>query len=266
MDSKNIELGFREVRLLFTLEEQGKETFDTGTAKKILQVSDSNARKIIYNLIKKGRLLRIKKGVYLLVPAKAGVEGSWSEHEYVIASKLASPYYIGYWSALNFYGYTEQTPMTVMIATTQRVRKERNILGVTYAFVTVQKKSFFGVAKTNSINFSDREKTIVDCLNHPEYCGGSGEIAKALTNSAGEISITKVVDYGERMGKGVIFKRLGYLLEKLEIEIPEPMFKKIKSKITKGYSYLNPLGVRKGKHNSKWRLIINVSEKDLTKR
>ena len=40
-------------------------------------------------------------------------------HNFLIAVHLVEPYYIGYWSAHNHHGLTEQIPRTTFIATTK---------------------------------------------------------------------------------------------------------------------------------------------------
>ncbi|MBU4491688.1 MAG: transcriptional regulator, partial [Euryarchaeota archaeon] len=134
-------------------------------------------------------------------------------------------------------------------------------------FITLTKNKFFGFSAVNiageAVNISDREKTIIDALDHPEYCGGISEAAKALWSARQKIDFRKLVDYAEKMKNRGIFKRLGYLLQKLEIKIPDGLNKKVKENISKGYASLDTVAMKKGRHNSEWRLLVNVSDKDL---
>jgi len=252
--------------LISRLAGEGKNILKLKDIRIGLECSYSYAKKIASRLAKKKWLIPLGRGRYLISPLSAGVEGKWTEHGYIIAAHLVEPYYIAYWNALNFYGYTEQTPMSTTVATTKRV-KNRTILNSKYFFVALKKSKFFGIIGNKIggalVKFSDKEKTIIDCLDHPEYCGGISEVAKGLRNAAKEISFEKLVGYAEKMNNGAIFKRLGYLLEELRVEIPEALMKRIKSRVSKGYSYLDPVMPKKGRHNSKWNLIININEKRL---
>jgi predicted transcriptional regulator of viral defense system len=250
-----------ESRLLSSLAEKRKDIFSLNDVILELNCPYENAKVIANRLARKKWIIPLGRGKYLLVPLSAGVEGKYTEHEFVIASKLVSPYYIGYWSALNYYGFTEQTPFTVFIATTKRL-KSRKILDIGYRFVTLSKRKFFGftgIAIANStVNISDKEKTIADSLDHPEYCGGISEVAKCLWNARDEISPGKLVDVALKMGNTSILKRFGYLSEILEIRLSEDVTSRITSSLGRGFSPLDPMAGKRGKYCTKWNLLVNV--------
>jgi predicted transcriptional regulator of viral defense system len=165
----------------------------------------------------------VEKGKYLILPLEAGGEGEWTEHEFIIASCLIDPYYIGFRSALSYYGYTEQVSRIVFIASTHRKMKpELDISGVTYRFVHMTERKFFGDTKVvldgYGIRISEPEKTIVDCLDRLEYCGGVPEVAKALSYGRDEFDLAKMAHYAVENGNKAVVKRLGYLLELLNFE------------------------------------------------
>ena len=129
-------------------------------------------------------LRRLKKGKYIIIPLGAE-KGKYTLNEFVIGSLLVNPYCVAYWSALNSYGLTEQFPNTVFIQTTSRKKKQAiEVFGVRYRIVRVKEEKFFGIKKewieNTQINITDKEKTIIDCLDKPQYCGGVIEVAKAL--------------------------------------------------------------------------------------
>lgn len=259
-------LSKKEAYLLSSLSEKKKQIFAVRDVMKELGCSHNYAKVIISRLAKKKWLTQIEKGKYLIVPLEAGKESIYTEHEFIIASELAKPYYIAYWSALNYHHMTEQVPFTVFIATTRR-KKNKKIHGVSYEFVAISEKKFFGYTSINiagkDIFISDKEKTVADCLDHPEYCGDITEAAKAIWNAREELDFERLIAYALKMKNGAIIKRLGYLLQKLEIKIPAHINKKIRLNISKGYVSLNPSGRKKGKYNSEWKLLVNISDKDL---
>ena len=207
-------LSRNESLLLSSLSEKDKTIFKLEDVIVELKCSYTYAKVLANNLTKKKWVIVLRRGVYLIVPLSAGVKSRYTEHEFVIASHLVSPYYIAYWSALNFYGFTEQTPFTVFVATPRRI-KNREVLNIKFNFVTLSKRKFFGfeptVVSIYKINISDREKTLADALDHPEHCGGIPEVAKSLWNAKEVVSIEKIAGYAERMGNTAIVKRLGYL-------------------------------------------------------
>jgi predicted transcriptional regulator of viral defense system len=266
--TENVRAGLtrNESLLLSSLSEKGKTIFRIEDVVNELMCSYKYAKVLANNLTKKKWVINLRRGVYLIVPLSAGVSAHYTEHEFVIASHLVSPYYIAYWSALNFHGFTEQTPFTVFVATTKRT-KNREVLNTKYNFVTLSKRKFFGfeptAVSTYKINISDREKTLADALDHPEYCGGIPEAAKSLWNAKEKVSMEKIVSYAERMRNTAIVKRLGYLLESLNINVDSEILSKMRGMISPGMSALDPTCPRKGTYNTRWNLLLNISKETL---
>lgn len=258
-------LGPKSALLVQNLSKSGLTVFTIRDALNLVNYDAGSLNKILHNLAKKGWLRRIEKGKYMLIPMEVDSTEAYTESHYVIASKLVNPYYIGYWSALHFHGLTEQLLNTIFIVSTKR-KDGFMYSGVHFKFVKVKPDIFFGFVelKINNVkvNFSDKEKTIVDCLARPEYCGGIQEIVKALWKAREELNYEKIIDYARKMENSAIIKRLGYLLERLGLS-NRADFKYLKGAIKKGYSLLDPLLPQKGGFNSEWNLIINVPEEDL---
>jgi predicted transcriptional regulator of viral defense system len=64
---------------------------------------------ILSRLEKKGWIECIEKGKYMIIPLGAE-KGKYTLNEFIIGALLVNPYCVAYWSALNFYGLTEQIP------------------------------------------------------------------------------------------------------------------------------------------------------------
>ena len=139
--------------------------------KKISGLESNILKKILFRLQKNGWIERIEKGKYMIIPLEAK-KGKYTLNEFVIGSLLINPYCIAYWSALNYYGMTEQIPTTVFIQTTSRKKRQRlEIFGVKYKIIRLKQNKFFGQRKewfeNVQVNITDREKTIIDCLDKP---------------------------------------------------------------------------------------------------
>ncbi|MDE1764956.1 MAG: type IV toxin-antitoxin system AbiEi family antitoxin domain-containing protein [Thaumarchaeota archaeon] len=258
-------LGSKELKLLFTLEEERKGIFKTGDAHRILGSTDASVKNVLYRLRKKGRIEEIERGKYLLIPAKAGYEGKWAEMPFVIASKIVDPYYIGFWSALNYWGMTEQVPSMTFVVTTKRKRNLENG-SFRFKFITLSKNKFFDMVEEEiggeKFKVSSREKTIVDCLSYPKYCGGIDEVVKGMWEAQDEIDFTKIVEHSEKIRNNVVIRRLMYILNILEID--SKMNKKVLGDI-KGFMWLDPTGPKKAlEYSKRFGLIINRTRKELT--
>jgi len=259
-------LGRKSTKLMSFLARSRQSVFSTKEAAKILETNTYKVRELLSELVKKGWLLRLEKGKFLVIPLNVDVNQPYTENQFIIASKLAPvPYYIGFWSALNYYGYTEQLSNTVFIATSRR-KREINITGVTYRFLTIAVYKIFGLIEikisTTSVQVSDKEKTIIDCLDHPEYCGGIMEVAKGIWSAKDDIDFQKLISYTRNMRNLAITKRLGYITEVLKLN-KQVEIKGLQKKLSKGYSSLDPTLPKKGRYSSKWKLLVNIPQEDI---
>lgn len=253
--------------LLSEMTRKGKRVFTIEDAAGAYGGSNGGLKKLLYTLVKRRWLQRVEKGKYLILPFEAGSEGEWTEHEFIIASCFLQPYYIGFRSALNYYGYTEQVSRTVFIASTRRKLKSAlEVSGVTYRFVYVPQHKFFGVNEItidgHQVNISEPEKTIVDCLDRLEYCGGAVEVAKALSNGSDELDFVKMAEYARKYGRRAVIKRLGYLLEILNFNADKAI-SILRQDVSTSYAPLDTLAPSRGKYVERWKVLVNISEDEL---
>jgi len=268
MTNNDRTLGKAGSYLLTEITRQGKRIFTYEDAVKAYGSSNRRLRDLLSTLVKRGWLQRIEKGKYLILPFEAGREREWTEHEFIIASYLIEPYYVGFRSALNYYGYTEQVSRTVFIASTGRkLKSSLEISGVTYRFVYMSEQKFFGAKQISiagsQVNISEPEKTIVDCLDRLRYCGGISEVAKALWYGRDELDFTRMAEYSRRNGNRSASQRLGYLIELLGLKADKAVEILLKSMSTR-YTPLDTLSKSKGKYMERWKVIVNVPENELS--
>lgn len=262
---ENIKQGLsrREALALTRLASQNRTIITINDIQDAVDAPYDDAKKIANNLVHKKWLDRLKSGTYLIVPLAAGETGEYTEHEFVIASHLADPMYISYWTALNYHGLTEQVPVTVFAATTDQV-PDREIHGVSYTFVTLTTAKFFGydsvAIDAQQVNVASVEKTLVDCADHPEHCGGIGELAKGV--AAADLDQPTLTEYLQRLGNGAAIKRIVYLADLLDVELAQR--DELVAAFTSGYSKLDPTRGDEGRYASDYRLLVNVPEDEIT--
>jgi predicted transcriptional regulator of viral defense system len=56
----------------------------------------------------------------MITPLEAGPERTWSDDILTIIPHLIQPAAVAYWSALHYWGMTEQVPNTVVVQSTRR--------------------------------------------------------------------------------------------------------------------------------------------------
>ena len=159
-----------------------------------------------------------------------------------------------------------QPQLVVFISSAKRIQ-EQTLHGTQFRFVLLKPLHFFGtmkhwVTKQESIEISNLERTIIDGLRQPEYCGGVTDTAKGLWMRRADMNVQKLLDYATRLNIGSVKRRLGYLLELFGLA-PEQQLGVFRKSLTSTYVPLDPLLPREGLHVAKWRLQINISPEEL---
>ena len=92
----------------------------------------------IYRLKKKGRIVRLNKTKYYLIPIRA-FEGHWSEHPFIIVDEIFNgrDYYIGGMAAAHYWGLIEQIPTQVEVYCTKKQGRKK-IFNFTVVFKRVR--------------------------------------------------------------------------------------------------------------------------------
>src|SRR5208337_5492320 len=155
----------------------------------------------------------------------------------------------------------------VVFASSSKRILSRKLHGTEFRFVFIKSDQYFGVVKhwatkQETIDISDLERTIIDGLRQPEYCGGVTEVAKGLWMRQRDMQVTKLVDYALRLHVGAVTRRLGYLLELYKIA-PEQELARLRQTLTSTYQPLDPILPREGPHVARWRLQVNISPEEL---
>jgi predicted transcriptional regulator of viral defense system len=256
-------LGPQERLLLTSLAGEGKRIFRVDEALPYWS-SKQQAISALARLAKKGWLERLERGLYMIVPLEAGPTGQWTDDPLVIATHLQPDGAVAYWSALHYWNLTEQVPRTVFIQSLrQRNPSQTTILGVAYKFVRIKKDRFFGIVSRSSegqrIKITDREKSLIDACDRPDLCGGILQVAQAF--QTGEpMDWDRMDSYLKKMGSGAIYKRLGYMIETLEISMPnrEDRLRNWRKSMSQGIALLDLGGLQTGSVKTKWRVRVNV--------
>ncbi|MFA4851330.1 MAG: type IV toxin-antitoxin system AbiEi family antitoxin [Bacteroidales bacterium] len=250
--------------LLAELNAQDKQFFNVNEAKQILSSSDPRAvNELLRQMVSRGLLMRIKDGLYHIIPYDKASD-TYQPDWHITASHLVEngDYYIGYYSALSIHSLTTQPALKEQIVISKRQQKKSlQVKNIEYQFVYHNQIHFFGAKNTwidsfNKVKCSDIEKTFIDCLFMPFYAGGIVEIAKALFKARTNIDFQKLHDYSIQFGNQSVIKRLGYLLELLEISTP--LIKKLFKFRTEAFTLLDPSLPKEGKMASRWRIQQNI--------
>jgi len=245
-------LGKKEALLIASLLKNGLKVFTVQDAYRVSSIDKAQLYVLLHSLKRKGWVEEIEKGKYVVV----SIDGLREASVFAIATSLVWPSYVSFLSALNYYGFTEQVPRCVFVVTTKR--KDRVVFrGIAIRFVRFLPFRFFGYMRVEDFVIAEREKALVDSLYMVKYVG-LDEISKCLFNATDEISMEKLVKYAVMMRCKSLLKRLGFLLELLEVEVPQSLLEALRKDIGRGYSLLYPSKNKKGIYDKKWQIIVNV--------
>ncbi len=260
--NNNYSLGATGGLFLRQLAGTGKAFFTHKDAARYWSGGRGGLNNFLSRLAKRRWIARLERGKYMILPFEAGPTGEFTEHEFVIASRLVSPYMIGLWSALSHHGLTEQIPDRVyVISPRMKHRYQGSMAGVSYRILTVPKELFFGATFTwvgqEKIWITDLERTLLDAVLWPQHCGGFTEVSKAFMEAKNKVDLEKLESYARKMDRGVLFKRLGVLGEWLGW--PRERLNHWRHKISKGISRLDVGGGDSGPQISEWNLQLNYN-------
>lgn len=207
--------------------------------------------RLIGRLKATGLVAEAEKGKFLLL----GLEPERVlSNPLFIASHVGSPAYVSYWSALHYYGLTDQVPLITFVATTRK-RRPLDFRGLRMRFVAIKPSKFFGYHRELlgelPVLIADEAKAIVDSLDQPRCAGGVGEVARALRRALGTVATPTLVEYANRMENRALGSRLGYLLATLG----QPAEGLHRSATTVPLDPARPLA---GPRDATWRVIANL--------
>jgi predicted transcriptional regulator of viral defense system len=163
----------QSAELLAFFNKQGKSCFNSAEALDALPHSkEDTVRKLLSDMTGRGLLMRLKYGVYYIIPYEEDA-GLFMPNWHVVAEYLVSgasnEYYIGYYSALQIHNLITQPSLKEQIVVPKQIRpSEIKIKNVPFQFVYHNDKHFFGAKKIwagsfNRVSCSDLEKTFIDC-------------------------------------------------------------------------------------------------------
>ena len=129
---------------------------DFKSIRRIVGIKNSYAKLLVSNLIKKGKINKIGKGIY-------------TKYSDVSLSVFTfNPAYLGLQTALSYFGVWEQEAIPIILTTKNVRRGIRKIMGSNVLIRKINKKYFFGfdLVKEGDFYFpySDLEKTFIDMV------------------------------------------------------------------------------------------------------
>jgi predicted transcriptional regulator of viral defense system len=236
-------------------------------------VSPTQVRYLLKVLTDAGWLVRLRRGLYA---GTGQLPGGVDVPPFVLATALFEPSAIGYWSALAHHDLTDQVPVVVTVVTPRKVvtpsmrvggdREQRHlwhVAGIDCRFVTLSEQRYFiglesaWLEERFRVSITDRERTVLDLFAMPRFFGGVSEGLAVLDRALTTLDLAKLIGYALRYQSTTLAKRLGWALEQSGVAMSALM--PLLELPLASYGLLDPGGSRRGRHDRRWKLIINLT-------
>jgi predicted transcriptional regulator of viral defense system len=225
-----------------------------------LAISRVDAAKRLARWREQGWLSRVGSGAY--VPASIDTLGSERvlDDAWVLVPALFAPAYVGGRTAAEHWDLTEQIFKDVVVITGQAIRaKQHERQGFQFTLKHLSASKIFGTKPVwrhhTKVPVSDVHRTIVDMIDDPALGGGIQQVSDCLNSylKRADRDDQKLIEYGERLGNGAVFKRLGFLAERSTSGAK--LAELCSTRLTTGNAKLDP-ALPCPRLVSKWRLFI----------
>ena len=238
--------------------------FTIAQAAALLELDRARTARLLGYLARRGWLSRVRRGLYVAVPLDERQSGEWIEDPWIVADRVFNPCYVGGWSACEHWDLTEQVFRAVLVVTAKKVReREVEMQGIRFHLTVRSKDALFGTVGVwrgqTRIAISDPSRTIVDILDDPRLGGGIRTVVDVLREymASEHRNDQLLIEYTERLGNRAVFKRLGYLIERLGIEA-DSLLAACRERRSAGVVALDPSVKTPGQIVRRWGLRDNV--------
>lgn len=186
-----------------TLREKKVTLFTPDEFSRVFKIPVRNTRYFLEAYTKRGLLVRLRKGLYVLK--------EMIPNEEIIANALYQPSYISLDYALSRYGIIPEMPYTVTSVTT-KITATFTVLGRDFSYQKIKKAAFTGYVPGkvggHTIFIATPEKALVDYL----YFVSLGKKTLSDRLSIDRLDQKKIKSYGKRYGRSRLDTLIAALL------------------------------------------------------
>ena len=231
-------------------------------AMRVLDLDRSHAAKLLAGWHKQGVIRRIARGLYVPIQPSALGQTQVLEDPWILVPELYEPGYIGGWSALEYWELTEQLFRSICVFTNKRTRYgEVTHQGVSFFIKHIPEKFLFGTKtlwrEQVKVQISDPYKTILDIIDDPTLGAGLQHTIDCLSEFKKiydkQKDIDRLLEYAIRINNGALFKKLGFLSEKLGFDAS--LTDGCAKRLTTGYAHLDK-AAQHSRLITRWRLWV----------
>jgi len=225
----------------------------------------STRRALLAHHRKMGRILPVRRGLYVSVPP--GESGdTFSSDPYLLASRMTEDALLAYHTALEFHGKAHS------VFTRFYYLSRRQSLPVTFRSLEFRNVIFpkalreegeelQGVSRMEraglDVRVTELERTLVDVMDRPDLCGGWEEIWRSL-ESVEFFDLDRVIKYALLLGNATTIAKVGFFLEqhRESLMVEQRHLKSLREHRPKRPHYMVLGGRKPGHLVSDWNLVV----------
>ena len=259
-------LGPLELQALTYTQSRGKSHLAAGELSGALQWTDEQERKVLSRLARKGLIVRVRRGLYL-VPPTLPPGGRWSPGEFLALTTLISDregnYQISGPNTFYRYGWTEQVPNRIY-AYNNRISGDRAVGPTALTLIKVDDSRLGGteVVKTPDgidVVYASKARSLVDAVydysrfdSLPKAFGWIRS-EEAKSDSFAADLVEAAIAYGNQ---GTI-RRIGAALEREGVQ--EGLLRKLERELSRTSALIPfvPARPKRGTGSKHWGIVFN---------
>ncbi|MBQ2835870.1 MAG: hypothetical protein IJE68_03450 [Clostridia bacterium] len=167
--------------------------------------NSNTAKSLIKAELEKNHIKKVKHNLYVVCNLE---NNNPIGHPFMIGSKVSKDSYISYRSALEFHSNSEEIYSQISISS-QNKFEDFKFNNYSYKYISSQLK--FGIEEINRVRVTDKERTLIDCVNKPELAGGSEFLVTSL-ELIGKINGEKLLKYLSYYKSRKLYAKVGFML------------------------------------------------------
>ena len=246
------------------LQSKGRYTFTRNEAQKGLSISGVALKRSLERLAKKGKIVLVHRGFYVIVPLEYRTRGILPPEWFIgeLMQFMGLKYYVGLLSAAAIHGAAHQQPQEfhVVIPRSQRDIRVGNL------FIRFFKKAHLSSTpvvetktSTGFIRVSEPASTAIDLVAYEARIGGLSRVMTLLQELAELLEPDALVRAATAEKSIAPIQRMGYLLEKIGQSSRTLGLGEWVSSLHPRPAPLQPGISRKGSmRDPKWKILVNI--------
>ena len=196
----------------------------------------NSAKDLLQNYKKQKLVCQVRRDLYVATDLASKQSLA---NKFELAGKITPTSYLSYQSALEYHGLAHQVFFDLWVSSSNRF-SSFGFEGINYQYC--ESKSMDGVISPGTSSFirvSNLERTVVDCIDKIERCGGLEELIQCFSLMT-YLNEELLLDYLQVYDKQFLYQKAGFILEhfKQEVKLSKDFFDLCKQKMGKSTRYL----------------------------